>query len=121
MEAFQRGQATFPAVKTNDHILGEVQLLQLWHSFKVSKTLEFVVISGENSQVRVSSPSFIDFLKLVTADVEVIELGTLESRPFDKLVEGDIQLFKIGEALFHGKDVHVLNLVVGQREFRQSR
>ena len=67
-----------------------------------------------------TGPCLIDFLELVTADVESVKLGALEAGPFEEFIVRDIEPLEVRETVICGEDRHVLDLVIGKIKSRQS-
>jgi len=59
-------------------------------------------------------PSFVDFLKFVATDIEMLEFGALKSRELTKLVEGDVEPLEIEKGVFLRENRHIFYPVVGQ-------
>ena len=59
-----------------------------------------------------TSPGFIDFLKLVSTDVKILKLWAFEGRELWELVLRNIKPNEIREKIILTEDSHVLNSVV---------
>ena len=91
VQSFERRQGALPSVEAVDLILCEIKLLEPGAIFESRQALKLIVGSRENAKGLVSSPAFVDFLELVTRNVEVVKLGALEGGPFVELVVGDVE------------------------------
>lgn len=57
-------------------------------------------------------PSFVNFLKLVAGDVQILQLGALKGWELIKFIERDVQPLQVYKSIFLGKDAEILNSVV---------
>ena len=120
MQASELGQSTLPSVEGGNHVLSKVEFLKHGAILERSQALELVVCSRKDAQSGMTRPLIVDLLQFVARDVEVVELGALESWPLVELVVGDVEPLQVGEGLLDCKAGDVLDLVVGQVQTRQS-